>query len=73
MVLCLSEVTRGHPKNSDSVQFDPYAVLGVPADATKEEIHAAHRDGMAKYHPDKVAHLGVELHEVANAGTRRHD
>jgi hypothetical protein len=49
--------------------FDPYKVLGVNYGASSEEIHAAYRDGMAKYHPDKVAHLGVELQEIAHRMT----
>ena len=45
--------------------FDPYAVLGVARTASKEEIRAAYKDAMTKYHPDKVAHLGEELQDVA--------
>jgi hypothetical protein len=45
--------------------FDPYAVLGVARTASKEEIRTAYKDAMTKYHPDKVAHLGEELQDVA--------
>jgi predicted Fe-S protein YdhL (DUF1289 family) len=45
--------------------FDPYAVLGVPRTATKDEIRAAYKEAMTKYHPDKVAHLGEDLQTVA--------
>jgi len=45
--------------------FDPFAVLGVPHDATQDAIHAAYRREMSNYHPDKVAHLGTELQEFA--------
>ena len=32
----------------------------------KEDIRAAYHREMANYHPDKVAHLGAELQELAN-------
>ena len=46
--------------------FDPYQVLGVDASASGEEIHAAYKARMREYHPDKVAHLGEELQQVAH-------
>jgi DnaJ like chaperone protein len=42
------------------------AVLGVPADASYDDIRAAYRRLMSEYHPDKVAGLGVELRELAS-------
>jgi DnaJ-domain-containing protein 1 len=49
----------------DSTRTDPYAVLGLRPGATKDEIRAAYRNLIAKYHPDKVAHLGIEFQEIA--------
>lgn len=43
--------------------FDPYAVLGVSRDASKEAIGAAYQAARLKYEPDQVAHLSVELQE----------
>jgi hypothetical protein len=43
--------------------FDPYTVLGVPRDASREAIDAAHQQGQLKYAPEQVAHLGSELQE----------
>jgi DnaJ-domain-containing protein 1 len=50
---------------SETSAFDPYAVLGVSPNASLEEIRAAYRREMVNYHPDKVAHLGKELQELA--------
>ena len=44
---------------------DPYRVLNVPRDASVEEINSAYRKLAAKYHPDKVTHLGEEFKELA--------
>ena len=46
---------------------DPYTVLGVSRDSSQKEIKIAYRDLAAKYHPDKVQHLGEEFRELAEA------
>jgi DnaJ like chaperone protein len=46
--------------------FDPYEVLGVTRSASSDEIQAAYRSRMTQYHPDKVAHLGEELQQLAH-------
>jgi curved DNA-binding protein CbpA len=43
--------------------FDPYAVLGVPRNASQSEIRAAYRALAAKYHPDR--HQGNPLNDLA--------
>lgn|SRR5450432_839162 len=43
--------------------LDPYEVLGVRPGATKDQIRAAYRDQVARYHPDK--HRGNPLEELA--------
>jgi DnaJ-domain-containing protein 1 len=43
--------------------FDPYAVLGVPPDASKEDILAAYQAAKLKYDPDQVAHLSAEVRD----------
>ncbi len=53
-------------ENARSETQDPYFVLGISHTAGREEIRAAYRREMAKYHPDKVSHLGRELQELAN-------
>lgn len=44
---------------------DPYAVLGLSAGASTQEIHEAYRRLAHRYHPDKVSHLGEEFQELA--------
>ena len=46
---------------------DPYTVLEIGPDASREEIRAAYRRLAAQYHPDKVQHLGKEIRELAEA------
>jgi hypothetical protein len=43
--------------------FDPYEALGVPRDASKEDIRAAYHAAKLKYDPDQVAYLSAELQE----------
>jgi len=47
------------------VPEDPYEILGVAPGASREQIQAAYRAAAQQYHPDKVAHLGVELQNLA--------
>jgi curved DNA-binding protein CbpA len=42
-----------------------YELLDVPSSASSEEIKRAFRREIAKYHPDKVQHLGEEFQEIA--------
>ncbi len=53
------------PRSEPDGAFDPYVVLGVARNASKEDIRAAYLRQMAIYHPDKVAHLGEDLQELA--------
>ncbi|WP_194869200.1 DnaJ family molecular chaperone [Myxococcus sp. AB025B] len=45
--------------------FDPHEILGVARGCSKNELRRAYHAQMAQYHPDKVAHLGKELRELA--------
>ena len=45
---------------------DPYEVLGLPGNASPEQIKHAYRELANKYHPDKVSHLGEEFKQIAN-------
>jgi len=66
--------SAGRSGNSDSraggngpqaAAADPYEVLGIRRGAGPEEIRSAYRKAAQAYHPDKVAHLGPELRELA--------
>lgn len=43
-----------------------YELLDVALDAPAEEIRRAFRREIAKYHPDKVQHLGQEFQDIAS-------
>jgi hypothetical protein len=49
--------------------FNPYEVLGVSQGASRDEIRSAYVDLMARYHPDKVTHLGYEFQAIAKEKT----
>jgi len=44
---------------------DPFDILDLPKNAPPEEIARAYRQLVAKYHPDKVQHLGEEFQRLA--------
>ncbi|MBE0618109.1 MAG: TerB family tellurite resistance protein [Proteobacteria bacterium] len=43
-----------------------YDILGLPPSAGVDEVKRAYRELAKKYHPDMVAHLGVEFRDLAN-------
>ncbi len=49
---------------------DAWAVLGIAPGTPKDEARRAFRTLVAQYHPDKVAHLAPEFHELAERRTR---
>lgn len=66
------EQPRQAPPQSEprrGAAWDPYAVLGVPRGASRDEISAAYRRRMKEYHPDRVSGLGEELQRVAHEKT----
>ncbi len=44
-----------------------YELLGIPTAASPDEIKRSFRQQIARYHPDKVQHLGAEFQEMASA------
>ncbi len=57
---------RPEDLRADFSQVDPYDLLEVPRGASADEIKAAYKRAVARYHPDKVAHLGKEFQELAH-------
>lgn len=48
------------PGGEENAAFDPYAVLGVPPEASLDAIRAAYQNAKTKYDPDLVSFLGDE-------------
>jgi hypothetical protein len=48
---------------------DPYAILGVAESDSDETIRKRYKQLVMEYHPDRVAHLGQELKDVAERKT----
>jgi hypothetical protein len=44
-------------------QFDPYAVLGLPPDASRDSIDSAYEEARTKYDAEQVSHLSAEVQE----------
>ena len=56
-----------HSRHAGSMynKKDPYEVLGIGKNASQEQIKSAYKSLAAKYHPDKVFHLGKEFRDLA--------
>jgi len=57
---------RPEDLTADFSTMDPYALLDVSPSASPEEIKTAYKRAVARYHPDKVAHLGQEFQALAH-------
>ena len=50
--------------------LDPYAALGIAANASDDELEQAYRRLMSEYHPDRVASAAPEIREIADRRAR---
>jgi DnaJ like chaperone protein len=58
------------PEGGTRSADDPHEVLGVPIDASVEEIRAAYRRLMRAHHPDLLAGSGISAHQRRLAAER---
>ena len=49
--------------------LDPWEVLELEPGASSDEIQAAYKAQLLKYHPDRVSHLGDEFQQLAHRKT----
>jgi uncharacterized membrane protein YkvA (DUF1232 family) len=56
---------QSEQQGENDLPHDPYQILGIPRNASQQEIKQAYKQLAGKYHPDKVAHLGREFQKLA--------
>jgi len=64
-----SQARPPHPPIPAAVKA-ALAVLGLDESAELEQARIAYRELVKSYHPDKVAHLGPELRQLAESKTK---
>lgn len=64
-----SKVNKPSEEESRNAPFDPWVILEVPRNASKQEISTAYRKKLTLNHPDKVANLDPELQSFATQRT----
>jgi hypothetical protein len=62
------ETTNAEPAEDPN---DPYHILGISRNATKDELNARYRQLLRVNHPDKVAQLDPEIQAFATERSRR--
>jgi len=55
-------------KKENKPVFDPFKVLGVPGNATGDEVKKAYRKKVKESHPDKQQQHGIDVSEHAGGG-----
>lgn len=61
---------QNHAWEQINEEDDYRTVLGITEVDTPETVRKKYKELLAKYHPDKVQHLGVEFQEIAENKTR---
>lgn len=57
--------------NSEDMATNWFNILDVPQTASSEMITSAYKRKISQYHPDKVASLGDELKDLAEAKSKQ--
>lgn len=52
--------------NMEEHNKDAYEIFALPIGASSSEIEARYKELARQYHPDKVAHLGIDLQKLAH-------
>lgn len=60
---------RSQRAHQDIGAANPWDVLQITPQASAQEIAAAYKAQLLKYHPDRVAHLGDEFQRLAHRKT----
>lgn len=66
-----SHTSHGRQASSEATSsgWDPWKILQIAPGATAAEIDTAYKQLLMQYHPDRVAHLGEELQQLASRKT----
>ncbi len=80
VVRMFTEEMRGHGTERNGYQHQKreyplteeecYKILGVTDKDSPATIRKKYKEILAKYHPDKVQHLGIEFQEMAERKTK---
>ncbi|MCP3944261.1 MAG: DnaJ domain-containing protein [Desulfobacteraceae bacterium] len=57
---------QADPKKDSPSFKSAHEILGVCPNATPEQIQAAYKEKIKRYHPDKVSQMGKEFSHLAN-------
>ena len=55
------------PSPTVAAGLDPFVILGIPHDASDDDIKAAYKNHMKLNHPDKVTHMSQAIQDFAKA------
>jgi hypothetical protein len=61
----------GYRSSNLDIEQRYFEILDLVSGASKEEVKKSYRNLIAKYHPDKVNHLGLEFQKIAADKTRK--
>lgn len=60
-----------HSGEEDDIPTSWFRILEVSEGASPEQVVAAYKHKICQYHPDKVAQMGAEIRELAEAKSKQ--